>query len=111
MSIVLSPGKNLKSISFAIGSTGTVIPAVGGKRLKVYAAKVVVDAAIGVSFRDGGATAIEGTQAFAANGGFAEQVQPPVYLFATSVGNSLDLVISGSGTAAGRVSYWDDDTD
>lgn len=111
MSIILGngAGKTLRSASFSISATGTVVSAVPGKRLKVYAAKVIVDAALGVLFRDGGATALEGSQALAANGGFIEQVTPPEFLFATSPGNSLDLQITGVGTAAGRVSYWDDD--
>lgn len=111
MSIVNGPNKTLLSASFALSGTGTVVNAVAGKRIKVYAAKVVVNAAIGVSFRDGGSTPLEGSQSLAANGGFIEQVTPPDFLFATSQGNSLDLVVAGSGTAAGRVSYWSDDAD
>ena len=102
-------GKTLKSASFSLTATGTVVGAVGGKRLKVYAVKLVVSAAISVNFRDGGATALEGAQSLAANGGFVESLNPPAFLFGTTAGNSLDLVISGTGTAAGRVSYWDDD--
>ena len=102
-------GKTLKSASFSLTATGTVVSAVGGKRLKVYAIKLVVSAAISVNFRDGGATALEGAQSLAANGGFVESLNPPAFLFGTTAVNSLDLVISGTGTAAGRVSYWDDD--
>lgn len=103
-------GKTLKSSSFSLTATGTVITAVASKRLKVYAYKLVCSAAITVNWRDGASTALEGGQAFAANGGAVENVDPPSFVFATTAGNSLDLVISGTGTAAGRVSYWDDDS-
>lgn len=102
-------GKTLKTASFSLTATGTVVSAVTGKRIKVYAVKLVVSAAISVNWRDGASTNLEGAQALAANGGYTESVNPPAFLFATTPGNSLDLVISGSGTAAGRVSYWDDD--
>ncbi|MBM3813448.1 MAG: hypothetical protein FJW20_17640 [Acidimicrobiia bacterium] len=101
--------KTLKSASFSLSSTGTVVGAVSGKRIKVYAVKLVASAAISVNFRDGASSSLEGAMALAANGGFVEFVNPPNFLFASSVGNSLDLVVSGGGTAAGRISYWDDD--
>ena len=101
--------KTLKSVAFSLSATGEVIPAVATKRLKIYALKLIVSAAISVKFRDGAATDLEGAQAMAANGGVVENVVPPSFLFATTAGNALDLVISGVGTAAGRVSYWDDD--
>ncbi len=101
--------KSLKSASFSLSATGTVVPAVSGKKIKVYAVKLVASAAISVNFRDGASTNLEGSMALAANGGFVEFVNPPNFLLASAAGNSLDLVVSGAGTAAGRVSYWDDD--
>lgn len=103
-------GKTLKTQSFSLSATGTVISAVASKRLKIYAIKLNCSAALTVNWRDGATTALEGAQAYAANGGYTESVQPPAFLLATTAGNSLDLVISGTGTAAGRVTYWDDDT-
>ena len=103
-------GKTLKSVSFSLSATGTAITGVSTKRLKVYAIKMVVSAALIVNWRDGGTTALEGAQSLAINGGYVESVDPPNFLFATTAGNSLDLVITGVGTAAGRISYWDDDT-
>ena len=102
-------GKTLKSASFSLSATGSVVSAVASKRIKVYAVKLIVSAAISVNFRSGGATALEGAQPIAANGGFIESVNPPAFLFGTTAGESLDLVISGTGTASGRISYWDDD--
>ena len=102
-------GKTLKTAAVSLTATGTALAAVPTKRLKVYAVKLVVSAALSVHWRDGAATALEGAQALAANGGYTEAVDPPAFLFATTAGQSLDLVISGTGTAAGRLSYWDDD--
>ena len=101
--------KSLKSAAFSLSATGTVVTGVSGKRIKVYAVKLVAAANLNVNFRDGASTNLEGSMALAANGGFVEFVNPPNFLFATAVGNSLDLVVSGTGAAAGRVSYWDDD--
>lgn len=102
-------GKTLKSASFSLSATGSVVTAVTSKRIKVFAVKLVCSAAISVNFRSGASTSLEGAQAIAANGGYVEAVNPPAFLFGTTAGESLDLVISGTGTAAGRVSYWDDD--
>lgn len=102
-------GKTLKSAAFTLSATGTVVAAVATKRIKVYALKLIVDASISVHFRDGASTALEGAQTLLANGGVVESVNPPSFLFASSAGNSLDLVISGTGNASGRVTYWDDD--
>lgn len=102
-------GKTLKTAVVSLSATGTVVAAVASKRIKVYAVKVICSAAISVNWRDGASTALEGAQAIALNSGFVENVNPPAFLFGTTAGNSLDLVITGIGTAAGRVSYWDDD--
>lgn len=103
-------GKTLKTKDFSLSSTGTVVASVAAHRLKVYGVKLVTNASASVNFRDGGATNLEGAQAITANGGYVETIDPPAFLFATTAGNSLDLVVTGGGTAAGRVSYWDDDT-
>lgn len=100
-------GKTLKSAAFSLSVTGTVVSAVASKRLKVYAVKLFVSTALTINFRDGASTNLEGGQLVPT--GFVETVKPPEFLFATTAGNSLDLVIVGVGTAAGRVSYWDSD--
>lgn len=91
---------------FSRTNTGTVIAAVPGKKIRVFAIKLLVSAALSISWRDGGSDALEGAQTFGVNGGYVESASPPSYLFQTTAGNSLDLVISGTGTAAGRLSYW-----
>ena len=98
-----------KSKSFSVTATGTIISAVSSKRLKIFSVKLVTSAALSVNFRDGASTALEGAMPLIANGGFTEVVNPPFFLFGTTAGNSLDLVVTGTGTVAGRVSYWDDD--
>jgi len=103
-------GKTLKSAAFSLTSTGTAVALVSGKRIKVYAVKLVVTAALLVNWRSGASTALEGAQSLAINGGYTESVDPPTFLFGTAAGESLDLVITGVGTAAGRISYWDDDS-
>lgn len=102
--------QNALSAAFSLTATGAVVAAVPGSRIVVYAVKLVVSAALTINFRDGtGGSALEGAMAYAANGGAVEFVTPPMYLFRTTIGNELDLVISGAGTAAGRISYWLDD--
>ena len=103
-------GKTFKSAVVSLSSTGTVVSLVSSKRIKVYAIKLVVSAALIINFRSGGSTALEGTQSLGINGGYTESVNPPSFLFGTTAGESLDLVITGVGTVAGRVSYWDDDS-
>jgi hypothetical protein len=102
-------GKTLKSAVISRTTTGTVVSAVASKRIKVYAVKLGASAAFSVNWRDGASTNLEGAMPLGVTGGYVEVVKPPEFLFATSAGNSLDLVITGVGTAAGRVSYWDDD--
>jgi hypothetical protein len=99
----------LKTKDFAIAATGTIIAAVTGKCIKVCGVKLVLSLAGTVAFRDGGATALEGSMSLAANAGFVEDMDPPDYLLKTTAGNSLDLIVTGGGTAAGRITYWDTD--
>ena len=102
--------QTLKSKAFALGQTTAVVVAVPGKRIKVYAVKLVVSAALSVNWRDGATGVdIEGAQALSINGGFVESVNPPAFLFGTTAGLGLDLVVTGIGTAAGRVSYFEED--
>ena len=100
--------QTLKSAAFSVTATGTIIAAVANKKLCVYALVMNHSAAITTNLRDGGASNLEGAMSFAANGGRVENVNPPAYLFRTTAGNSLDLVQSGAGTVAGRLSYWEE---
>lgn len=107
--IIVTPSTaTLKSASFSITATGTLISGVAGKALRVYALAYISGGVASVNFRDGGTTNLEGAFAHAANSGRVENVNPPAFLFKTSAGNSLDMVYSGAGTVAGRVSYWEE---
>lgn len=98
-----------KTKAFSLSATGTVIDLVAGRVIKVYAVKLVVNAPLQVAWRSGTSDLLEGSQSLAANGGYAQSVQPDAVLFQTGASKSLDLVIGGVGTAAGVVSYWDMD--
>ncbi len=102
-------GKTLKRAVINATGTGKLINAVTSKKIKVYSYKLLTSAALTVNFRSGASTALEGPCSFAANGGITENVEPPNSLFETAAGESLDVVISGSGTLAGVIRYWDDD--
>jgi hypothetical protein len=99
-------GLDLQTIKYTKAATGTVIAAVTGKRIYVYSLKQIVDAALSTKWRSGGATDLEENQAIVSGGGYVEAVTPPAWLFRTVSGESLDLVITGTGNAAGRLSYW-----
>lgn len=100
----------LLSSSFTLTQTGTVVPAVSGKKIKVFVIKLVAAGNMGVNWRDGASTSLEGSQTIPDGGGYVETVTPPAFLFSTSTSTSLDLVTSGTGTVSGRVSYWNDDS-
>lgn len=97
-------GQTLKTVAFSLNASGNVIAPVALKVLKIYAYKMVASANLITNW-----TLIEGGQSFASMGGAVEDVNPPKYLFKTGLGLGLDLTITGAGTVAGRVSYWDDD--
>lgn len=102
-------GKTLKRAIVNRSTTGTLVSAVTGRRIKVYSYKLVADGAATINFRSGASTALEGPCAFAANGGITENVDPPNSLFETGVGESLDIVITGGANVGGVIRYWDDD--
>lgn len=100
-------GKTLKSAPISLVSSGEVVAAVTGKQICVYAIKLIASAAGTVKFSSNGSTDLEGAQSLAANGGYTETVQPPNYLLATAIGESLNLIITGSTNIGGRVSYFE----
>ena len=108
-SVSVINGKTIKSIVVNISATGTVIAAVATKKIKVFAVKLILSADLSLNFRDGAATLLEGPMPMLANSGYVESVTPPMFLFCTTAGASLDLVIVGAGSVLGRISYWDDD--
>lgn len=107
--IALLTPKTFKTAKIDTSATSTIVTAVGGKRIKVYAIKLNVSAGITVNFRSGNATDLEGGQPYDAKSGYTHAVTPPAFLIATDAGDSLDLVINGVGNVSGVVSYFDDD--
>lgn len=99
-------GIDSQTIKFSKTTTGTVVASVANKRIYVYAIKHVVSANISTKWRSGASTDLEDNQPYLASGGYIEAVPPPAYLFRTNYGESLDLVVTGTGTASGRISYW-----
>lgn len=106
-------GKTLKRAVVALTATGDVVAAVAGRRIKVYAWEIQSrNDTMTVQFRDGAAGAFLGVRwnFNTREGAMGSAVQPPTFIFATSAGNALQAVITGTGTVDLAVSYWDDDT-
>jgi len=105
-------GKTLKRLAGSTAATASIIAAVGGKRLKVFAFAVQSrNDTMTVQMRDGAAGSMTSLQ-WSLNtreGVVASAINPPGFLFGTTAGNALDLVVTGTGTIHWEVSYWDDD--
>lgn len=100
-----STSKQLFSLPFSLNASANVVPAFPGKRIKVYGVVLNASGITVTAWRDGSSNNLEGLMTFADKGGYARQVDPPNFIYGTTVGNGLDLVVSG-GTASGSVSYW-----
>ena len=97
-----------RSKSFSLTSTGTVLTGLPERRFKIYAYKITTTAPLSLTWRDGSTLLLEGAYDPIKNVTLTEGVSYPSFLFKTSSGNNLDLVVSGSGTVSGRLSYWDE---
>ena len=84
----------------------TVVAAVAGRRIYLYAEKIIASRGCHVKWKDGSSLELEGAMAVAPSGGFVSDVAPPAYLLATTAGNPLVLNVSLGGLVGGRVSYW-----
>ncbi len=108
----LGSGKSLKLAAVSLTTTGTIVPAVSGKRIKVYRYAIQGrNDGVTLQFRDGSAgSSLSIEWIFNAREGVSSgSVSPPEFLFGTSAGNSLDGVVTGIGTVWVEVSYFDDD--
>ena len=103
---MINPSYPLITQSIDATVTGTVITATIGKKICVTAVKLISSANVSVNWRDGESTDLEGGMPLIANSGYVEVTQAPDYLFKTTTGNSLDIVISGEGRITGRITYW-----
>jgi hypothetical protein len=105
-------GKTLKRAVVSLTASGNLISAVSNKVLKVYALSMQSqNNTMTVQFTDGnGGGALDQVWSFnTGEGVMLSAVNPPSYLFKTSVTTALYVVITGTGTIKMACSYWDDD--
>lgn len=104
-------GPDLKCAVVALTSTGNVVAAVTGKKIRVYALEIQSsDAGMVTQLRDGTAGAfLTIPWELDAGIGLLREVNPPYFLFETTAGNALRAVLSGVGTVNISVYYWDED--
>lgn len=100
-------GQTLAVATIDKTATGTVISAVASQSIYVYALRVVSQSTgMGINWRSGASTALDASETYGVAEGYAMNVNPPAYLYKTAAGESLDIVISGTGTVRGIVFYW-----
>ncbi len=105
-------GKTLKRAVVNTSTSGAdVVAAVATKRIKVYSYAVQATGTVNVYLRDGGAgSALTLTWNLQAReGASVSGVNPPAFLFGTTAGNALQVVLSAAVTVGIEVTYWDDD--
>lgn len=90
-------------ISAAGAGDNQVIPAVGGKKLRVLSYDIMAAAAVNVKFRSG-TTDKSGTYPFVANQGKVNAFNP-VGWFETDIGDPLNVNLSGAFGVGGTVTY------
>ena len=103
--------KTLTRAVVNVAATGDVVAAVVGRRIKVYAYAMQGQGTVTAYLRDGAAgNPLTLTWNFQAREGVvAQPTKPPTFLFATSQGNALQVVLSAAVTVGVEVSFWDDD--
>jgi hypothetical protein len=89
-------------------ATHSIVAAVTGKVIKVYAIHLVCSAANTVNFENG-TTDTTGVMSFAANGGMTSAVNPPAYLLKTAAGAAFQMTLGSAQQVSGWVAYWDSD--
>lgn len=95
-------------IDCASSGNNIIVAGVTGKKIKVYAIKVVFAGTVTAKFCSV-STDLEGAQPFQAREGYTHAVNPPAFLLATAVGEALNLNLSDAIGANGSIAYWDDD--
>lgn len=91
------------STAVALVATGTVIPAVTGKRIRVFGVAIVSLLATGIKFQSAG-NDLTGVLSFAANGGvvWTNGASP---WFQCNIGEALNINMSLATTLGGVVTY------
>jgi hypothetical protein len=113
--VEITHGKTLKSVTGSGNSTATIVAAVAGKRLKVFAIELLTASVnlVTVTFKSGaGGTALRTYPLQAITGavtGIVANVEAPSWLFGTAAGSLLELAFSAAETVIWNVSYFDDD--
>jgi hypothetical protein len=97
-------GHDLLSALIEASANTTIVAASAGKRIRVYAVKVVAGTMATTSWTDTALVPLEGTQVLPGTGGYAESVDPPSFLLSTVIGRGLRIVTDAQ--VGGRVSYW-----
>lgn len=103
--------KTFRSARVYVTGSGfsTVVPAVPGRKIKVYAFAVQLSGTTSdVSWSDG-TTVVAGPYAFGDREGLGSGVCAPALLFSSSVGVELALSSSTASRISGFLSYYDDD--
>jgi len=104
--------KTYKTAKIDHGTSGdnTIVAAVAGKKIKVYAVVLVVSGAVNCKWKSG-SNDISGDMNFNGKGeGYSQSVSPPAFLLVnTNVNEALILNLSAAVAVDGYVCYWDDD--
>ena len=112
----MAHGKTIKSKSGTVSSSGnnTILSAVSGKKLTVFACKVtsITTTKVTALWQDGaGGTELwrhEIQTPANIHGGDAMAVTPPAWLFQGGTNTLLNLNLSGAIPVAYAISYWED---
>jgi hypothetical protein len=113
--VEITHGKTIKSVTGSGNSTQTVVAAVGGKRIKVFAVELLTASVnvVTVTFKSGaGGTALRTYPLQASTGavtGLVASVEPPGWFFGTAAGDLLEIAFSAAETVTWNLSYFDDD--
>jgi hypothetical protein len=112
MTTVHSPEfRVIKRATLTTATTGTdVVAAVAGTTIKVIAYALQATGTVNANLRDGTGAALTLVWNLQAREGVsAAAAKPPFYLFATTAGNALTVVLSAAVTVGIEVTYWDTD--
>lgn len=94
----------IKDAVISLSATGTVVPAVAGKKIRVISFVVSLNAAINVKWQSNGVTDLTGFLHFDVKGGAVFPYNPHGW-FETAVGQPLTLFLSGASSTGGIVNY------
>ena len=107
LSLMPADGYDYKYAALDVASSGdnTLIAAVPAKRIRVMAMFLIATAAVNVRLESGaGGTALTGQLNLTTNSGFALPYNPAGW-FETSIGDLLNLELSGAVSVDGAITY------